>query len=176
MLNSGSKVQSLAVAAVSALAMALAAAPSAARAESHEITVAITSVKAIDKVDELSGGDFFARVTIDGSSETTPVVKNASFKPDWKVTKSVSAGEHKVKVELIDKDVAEDDPIDINRLPNKRDLEFTVNTKTCRIEGFSSTMKCGATITRTGKEKKMAEISFKVTVKKAKADKAKEKK
>lgn len=130
-----------------------------------EIIVRVTSVKGLDKVDELSGGDYFARVTIDGEAQSTPVVKETKFKPDWKISKSVSSGEHKVKLELIDKDIAEDDPIDINRLNNKRDLEFKVNTRTCKIEGFSSTQKCGTTITRTGTENKKAEISFKVSVK-----------
>jgi hypothetical protein len=134
-------------------------------AMADEITVTVISVKAYDKVDELSGGDFFAKVTIDGEAQSTPVVKDKKFKPDWKISKHVSSGEHKVKLELIDKDLAEDDPIDINKLDNKRDLEFTVDTRTCKIEGFSSTQRCGTTITRVGKEKKRAEIAFKVNVK-----------
>ncbi len=135
-------------------------------AMADDLTITITSVKGLDKVDELSGGDYFARVTIDGTKEDTPVVKETKFKPNWKITKSVSGGEHDVKLELIDKDLAEDDPIDVNRLPSKRSLEFKVNAKTCKVEGFSSTYNCGTTITRTGLEKKRAEISFKVTVKK----------
>lgn len=146
----------------------LVSAASAGVAAADDITVTVTSVKGLDKVDELSGGDYFARITIDGEAKTTDVEKKAVFKPNWSVTKSVSSGEHDVKLELIDKDISEDDPVDINRLDNKRSLEFKVNTKTCRIEGFSSTQKCGSTITRTGKEKKKAEISFKVTVKKKK--------
>lgn len=140
----------------------------ASTALADDITVTVTSVKGLDKVDELSGGDYFARITIAGDAKTTEIVKKSVFKPDWSVTKSVSAGEHDVKLELIDKDIAEDDPVDINRLDNKRSLEFKVNTKTCRIEGFSTTQKCNATITRAGKENKKAEISFKVSVKKKK--------
>jgi hypothetical protein len=41
-----------------------------------------------------------------------------------------------------------------------------VNTKTCRVLGFSSVYRCTSTISRAGKEKKAAEISFVVTVKK----------
>lgn len=147
---------------------ALVPAALATSAAADDITVTVTSVKGLDKVDELSGGDYFARITIDGETKNTEIVKKAVFKPDWSVTKSVSSGVHDVKLELIDKDIAEDDPVDINRLDNKRSLEFKVNTKTCKIEGFSSTQKCGQTITRTGKEKKKAEISFKVSVKKKK--------
>ena len=71
-----------------------------------------------------------------------------------------------VKLSVFDKDVSVDDPIDINRIDNKRDIDFTVNTKTCKVEGFSSTYKCGAKITRAGKEKKAAEVTFIVMVKK----------
>lgn len=140
------------------------AAPKLALAD--EISITVISVKGLDKADELSGGDYFARVTIDGDAQITPTVKDVSFKPDWKIKKSVKKGEHDVKLELIDKDVAEDDPIDINRLDNKRALDFKVDTRSCKIEGFSSSYRCGKAITRTGGENKKAEIVFKVTVKK----------
>lgn len=138
-----------------------------AQAAKHEITVTVTRFKALDRADELSAGDFFARVTIDGEKLTTPVISDrAEVQPDWKLSKTVSPGVHKVKLELIDKDVSVDDPIDINRLGNKRDLDFTVDTRSCKIDGFAQSYKCGATITRRGGERKMAEISFKVDVKK----------
>jgi hypothetical protein len=146
------------------LAAVATAAPGAAIAE--EITITVTSVKGLDKVDELSGGDYFARMTIDGDVQNSTVVKDVEFKPDWKLSKSVSAGKHDVKLELIDKDLAEDDPVDINRMPNKRSLEFSVDTKSCKIEGFSSTYRCGKAITRAGDETKKAAITFKVTVRK----------
>lgn len=151
--------------AAAALALsALAAAPSAALAT--EVTVTVTKVRAIDKADEFSKGDFFARVTIDGEAQSTEPIKQQNVdKPDWKLSKKVKDGDVKVTLEILDKDVAQDDPIDINRVDNKRSLDFTVNTKSCRISGFSSGYKCGATITRTGKEKKAAEVSFKVNVK-----------
>jgi hypothetical protein len=41
-----------------------------------------------------------------------------------------------------------------------------VNTRNCRIDGFSSRFKCGQKITRAGKEKKAAEVTFIVMVKK----------
>lgn len=145
----------------------LAAAQSlAATAQAEEIVVTVTSVKGLDKVDELSGGDYFARVTIDGDVQNSAVVKDVEFKPDWVLSKSVAAGKHDVKLELIDKDVADDDPVDINRLPNKRSLEFSVDTKSCKIEGFASTYRCGKAITRVGDETKKAGITFNVTVKK----------
>lgn len=138
-----------------------------AQAAKHEITLTVTRFKALDRADELSVGDFFARVTIDGGSQRTAVISDrAEVRPDWKLSKEVSPGVHTIKLELIDKDVAIDDPIDINRLPNKRDLDFTVDTRSCRIDGFAETYKCGATISRAGGERKKAEISFKVDVKK----------
>lgn len=157
-----------AVAAVTLGALVLQPSKAGAQSAKHEITLTVVRFKAIDKADELSAGDFFARVTIDGSKQITATVSGdrAEVQPNWKISKSVSPGVHKVKLELIDKDVSIDDPIDINRLGNKRDLDFTVDTRSCVIGGFASDYKCGATITRAGGEKKMAEISFKVTVSK----------
>ncbi len=116
----------------------------------------------------MSDGDFFARATINGvaSAIEKPTSTKGTFKPNWKLSQKVADGVIKVKLELIDKDVTADDPIDINKVANKRDLDFTVDTKSCKIEGFSQTYKCGAVITRAGTETKKAEISFTVAVKK----------
>ncbi|MGQ0672504.1 MAG: hypothetical protein ACT4N2_06430 [Hyphomicrobium sp.] len=159
------------------LAAALAAAPLAVAALSangvgaapamHEITITVTHVKAIDKIDQFSKGDFYARATIGKDTQSTAVVKQQTeTKPDWKIVQKVAPGKVPVKLELLDKDLAADDPIDINAVDKKRFLEFTVDTKKCRIEGFSSTQRCGAVIKRAGKELKSAEIEFKVSVKK----------
>jgi hypothetical protein len=133
----------------------------------QELTVTITKFHALDRADDLSQGDFFARVTIDGEAKSTGQISDqAEVTPkDWVISKSVSPGVHKVKLELIDKDVSVDDPIDVNRVDKKRDIDFAVDTKSCRIEGFSEVYKCGATITRAGGETKKASISFTVTVK-----------
>lgn len=161
------KGAAIAVAAVGGCIVAFQPTEAGAQGAKHQVTVTITRFKAVDKADELSAGDFFARVTIDGEKLNSAVISDRSeVRPDWKLTKAVSPGVHKVKLELIDKDVSVDDPIDINRLGNKRDLDFTIDTRSCRIEGFATPYKCGGTITRAGGEKKMAEISFKVDVKK----------
>ena len=97
---------------------------------------------------------------------TPPVKQETSITPNWVISKKVKAGVVKVNLAILDKDVSVDDPIDINRVDNKRDLDFTVNTKTRKVEGFSQTYKTGATISRAGKEKKAAEVTFVVTVKK----------
>lgn len=137
-----------------------------AAAAEKELTIKISNVRLLDKVDELSKGDLYARVVINGESQKTLVVKGENvIKPDWKITKKVPSGVQKVKIELDDKDVTQDDMIDINRVDKKRDLDFTVSTKSCRIEGFSSTYKCGSSITRAGGEAKKAEITFSVSVK-----------
>ncbi len=139
----------------------------AAAQPSHEVTVTITKFTPLDRADDLSNGDFFARLTIDGQSVVSPTLSaKGTEKPDWKLTKSVPPGVHKVKLELIDKDVSVDDPIDINKVDKKRDLDFAIDTKSCRVEGFSESYKCGATITRAGGETKKASISFTVNVKK----------
>lgn len=157
----------LALLAVPLAVAALSPSPVEAASASQELTIKVSRVTLLDKVDELSKGDLYARVTIDGEVQSSPVVKGENvLKPDWKLSKKVTPGDHKVKVELVDKDVTQDDTIDINRVDKKRDLDFTVNTKSCKIEGFSSTYRCGSTITRTGQEPKKAEIAFTVSVKK----------
>ncbi len=74
----------------------------------------------------LSKGDPFARVTIGKDAQTTPVIEQKTdITPDWKIVHKVKPGKHDVKLELLDKDVSVDDPIDINKVANKRPLEFT---------------------------------------------------
>ena len=144
---------------------ALAPTETTAGATNREITVTVHRVKGLDAADALSKADFYARVTIDGDAQVTPRVRQEDEnRPDWKISKRVDSGRHKVKLELFDKDVSVDDPIDINKVDNKRDLDFTVNTKSCRVEGFSSAYGCGARIKRAGTERKRAEITFSVNV------------
>jgi hypothetical protein len=145
-------------------AVALSGAPSG--AEAAEITITVTKFHALDRADELSSGDFFGRMTIDGKAAFSPVLTGETvFTPDWKLTLPAKSGVNKVNLSLIDKDLSVDDPIDINKVEKKRDLDFTVNTRTGKIEGFSKAYKVGDTITRAGTETKKAEISFIVTVK-----------
>ncbi len=152
-------------AALAAFAVAAAGTPSGAGAA--EIVITVKKFHALDRADELSSGDFFARMKINGKAAFSPVLTGETvFNPDWKLTLPAKSGKNDVNLSLIDKDVSVDDPVDINRLPSKRDLDFTVNTKTCRIEGFAETYKCGQTITREGAENKKASISFTVDVKK----------
>jgi hypothetical protein len=156
-----------ALAALPLSTLALGTTATTAAAKDPEVIIKVTRLRALDQADAFSKGDFYAKVTINGEAVSTPPVKQEqSITPDWIVSKKVKAGVVKVNLAVFDKDVSVDDPIDINRLDNKRDLDFTVNTKTCKIEGFSSTYKCGAKITRAGKEKKDAEVTFIVTVKK----------
>lgn len=162
----------------SALAVALAAAPllaftalapsaSEAQTASHELIITISEIRALDRIDDFSNGDLYARVTINGDTMKSDVLKGAKdIKPNWRLSKKVTPGEHKVKLEIIDKDLTADDSIDINRIDNKRDLDFTVNTRTCRVEGFASTYRCGTKIRRAGNETKKADVTFTVTVKK----------
>ncbi len=151
--------------ALAAFAGAVAAAPSGAAAE--EIVITITKLQPLDKADELSSGDFFARMRVDGKAAFSPVLSgDGEMSPNWRLTLPVKRGVIAVNLAVIDKDVSVDDPIDINRVANKRDLDFTVNTRTGKIEGFSESYKTGQTITRAGTENKKARVSFTVEVKK----------
>ena len=145
------------------LAIALLA-PSQVRAE--EIIVTITRVQALDKFDALSKADMMARVTIAGERSTTEVIKNQDdIRPNWVIKKNVAAGTHDVKVEILDKDVTKNELIDINRVDNKRDLDFKVNTRNCQVTGFTQSYRCRSAIVRAGNEKKKAAITFTVDVK-----------
>ncbi len=135
-------------------------------AQAADVTVRVTHVKALDVIDNASPADFVAIISVGGEKPcTTSVVKDKNeIRPnDWVCTFKVPAGIHDVKVRLADKDVALNDPVDINRLPSKRDLDFKINTRNCVISGFAQTYTCGARITRSGDEKKKAQITFVVT-------------
>ena len=135
-------------------------------AQAADVTIRITHVKALDVIDNASPADFLAVISVGGEKPcTTPLIKDQNeIRPkDWVCTFKVPAGIHDVKVRLADKDVAVSDPVDINRLPGKRDLDFKINTQTCVISGFAQTYTCGARITRSGDEKKKAQITFVVT-------------
>ncbi|MGE3918619.1 MAG: hypothetical protein AB7F78_23240 [Hyphomicrobiaceae bacterium] len=75
-------------------------------------------------------------------------------------------GVYTVKLEILDKDVlSKSDLVDINRLDNKRDLDFQVRTRPCEVIGFAQPYDCsrsGAVITRGGRERKAAEVTFRV--------------
>ncbi len=142
----------------------------AAPAAAEEIIVTIESVRALDKVDQVTAGraDFFAVATIDGKPIKSPVIKRADeIRPNSVLSAPVGRGTFDVRLELLDKDVlSKDDPIDINRVDGKRHLDFQVNTRNCTVKGFSQGYSCRRAITRAGAEKKMAEIVFSVDVKK----------
>ena len=160
-----------------ALAVAVAAAPllaglstsqeTSAAVANHEITITITKVKAIDQIDAFSKGDFYARASIGKDVQTTPVAKQqAEIQPNWKLSYKVPPGKHTLKLEILDKDLTADDPIDVNPLDKNRVLEATIDTRRCRISGYGKSYRCGAKVTTTGREKKAAEVTFIVDVKK----------
>lgn len=150
---------------VAGLAFTLAPFATSNAATAEEIIVTITHVKALDKIDALSKADFMARVTIGGERLTTDAVKNLdNIRPNWVIRKRVSEGTHDVKLEILDKDVSKNDLIDINKVANKRDLDFKVNTRNCNISGFSGGYSCGDSIKRAGEENRRAEVTFKVEV------------
>ena len=146
------------------------ATPAWANPPSSQIVVSVSHIKALDKFDELSPGDIFIKATIAGKTQYTPTIKQKAgvgvvLNPNWLMTENVEPGIYPVRIELIDKDLTKDDGIDINRLPNRRMLEFTVDTRRCHIDGFATRYNCGSAISRAGKEPKSAEISFTVDVK-----------
>lgn len=158
-----------AILAVPALAATVAVAQS--KGPMDEVTVTVNRYRTLDKIDVGGGApDIFARVTIGGTTQKSPVAKQQTAgKPGWKITQSVPRGKTNVKVELLDKDILNpSDAIDINRVDKKRDLDFSVDTARCRVEGLTGISRCGQSISRAGNEKKKAEVDFTVSVKKGK--------
>ncbi len=142
-----------------------------AMAQSSQITVVVHEIKLIDRVDALSQADIFVRATIAGETKATPPMKQTGrpgevIRTELTLSGAVKPGTHAVKLELLDKDLRSDDTIDINRIADRRVLEFTVDTRSCRIGGFVSTYRCKQRITRAGAEKKAAQITFSVEVNK----------
>ncbi len=146
--------------------LAVVASPLVAQAPQRDVIVTVRSVKALDKLDVFSKADFFAQATIAGGAPiVSPVAKQAEqITPNWSLVKRVAPGRHTIRLEIFDKDLTKNEPIDINRLPNKRALDFTIDTRNCFVGGFSQAHRCGDVIVRGGAENKKAEVAFTVEV------------
>lgn len=133
-----------------------------------EVQVTIHRLTALDKADAFSSDDFYARVTIGGQVFKSERIRQTDqIIPNWRFSAIVPNGRTDVKIEVFDRDLQVDDQIDINRIDPKRDLDFVVNTRTCRLEGFSQPYRCGEDVRRAGGERKKAEITFMVQVNRA---------
>ncbi|MEQ1718525.1 MAG: hypothetical protein ABL907_21495 [Hyphomicrobium sp.] len=133
-----------------------------------EVQVTIHRLTALDKADAFSSEDFYARVTIGGQVFKSERIRQTDqVIPNWKFSAVVPNGRTDVKIEVFDKDLQVDDQIDINRIDPKRDLDFVVNTRSCRLEGFSQAYRCGEDVRRGGGERKKAEMVFMVNVSRA---------
>lgn len=166
-INKSGRAIALAAAVIATplLAGILTSRDTAAAAASNEIVITITKVKAIDQIDAFSKGDFYARATIDQDVQTTPVARQqAEIKPNWKISHKVRPGRHNLKLEIFDKDISADDPIDVNPIEKNRILEAIIDTRKCRVSGYGKSYRCGSIVTVTGHEKKAAEVTFIVDV------------
>lgn len=133
-----------------------------------ELKVTIHRLIALDKGDAFSTQDFYARVTIDGQVFKSERIRQTNdIIPNWRFSAIVPNGRNDVKIEVFDKDLIDDDMIDINRVDPKRDLDFVVNTRSCRLEGFSEPYRCNEDVVRAGGERKRAEMTFSVEVDRA---------
>lgn len=157
---------SIAAVAIATSAGALAVSEAVAQGRNDRtITVTVEHVKGLDVADAFSKGDFFARVTINGKVvETQPIKQQNDIRPNWKLSHTVPNGRHDVTLEIFDKDLTKSEAIDINRVDNKRKLDFSVDTRSCRITGLTGISRCGQKIVRAGTERKRAEVEFTVGV------------
>jgi hypothetical protein len=135
-------------------------------AVAEQVSVRIEQLRSLDQADPLGQTDFFARVTIDGQVQQTRRIRRANVvNPNWVFTVNTNNRSVDVKIEIFDKDVlTPSDKIDINRVDNKRDLDFRVvpDGRRCRILDFANGYRCGDKIVREGRERKKAEITFSV--------------
>lgn len=136
-------------------------------AVAQELIITIERIRALDKIDAAGQADFYAQVTIDGKVIKTERIRRADdVRPNWVIRAPITKPTADVKLEILDKDVlSKDDLVDVNRIDGKRDLDFRVRTRPCRVEGFSQSYDCsgsGVSITRAGREKKAAEVTFRV--------------
>ena len=131
-----------------------------------EIIIHIDRVRALDRIDPTTSPDFFAQLTVGGQVFKTQRIKNAvEIRPSWVITATVPRGVTPVNFAILDNNVLKkDELIDVNRLDNKRDLDFRVDTRSCQILDFSQSYRCRDRITRGGAEKKAAEVTFRVEV------------
>lgn len=138
----------------------------AAPALADDIIIRIEHVRALDKIDPTTSPDFYAVVTVDGKEYKTQRIRNApDIRPNWEIVANVPRGRSNVNIAILDKDILKkDDLIDINRVDGKRDLDFQVDTRGCDVLGFSQGYGCRDRIVRGGNEKKAAEITFRVDV------------
>lgn len=133
-----------------------------------EVQVTIHRLIALDRGDAWSSDDFYARVTIGGQVFKSERIRQTDqVIPNWRFSAIVPNGRTDVKIEVFDKDLIADDQIDINRVDPKRDLDFVVDTRRCRLEGFSESYRCGQDVRRGGGERKKAEMIFMVQVNRA---------
>jgi hypothetical protein len=108
-----------------------------------KITVTIRRVKQIDDLDidlfGAQGADFFARVTIDGSTTRTPtVLDDDDTSPSWITSVNSTTSIVTIRIKLYDEDGGlrlGDDHCDINPANSKFDLVMTYNLQTGAIGG-----------------------------------------
>ena len=142
----------------------------AAPAAADEVIVRVEHLRALDKIDLPTAGqaDFYAQVTINGRTVKSKFIRRADeIRPDWVMVVPVRHrhGPARVKLEILDHNVlTKPTLVDVNRLPDKRDLDFEVDTRRCTVTGFAQTYKCGDPIKRAGDERRRAQITFTVDV------------
>jgi hypothetical protein len=95
----------------------------------------------LDKIDVFGSdkADFYTRMWIDGKEVgKTKVVSTDDGPVNWAWHLSTVNRYVSIKIRLMDDDGGlenQDDQVDINPMPNKKDLELTLDTETGRITG-----------------------------------------
>jgi len=145
--------------------------PTASAASTVTLRVVIESVKQQGCTDSLSGSDFYARTTIDGTvTNFDEVDGDDEIEPNWTATKVLdvdTASTAAVQIELAESDGLfnfGDDTCDISP-QDGTDLDLTVQLLPCAVSGEASGA-CGIGIDTTGNDEGDgdADLRFRVEV------------
>ncbi len=140
-----------------------------------EVRVIVESVDALDDMDgPASSPDMYASVSINGRPSDNKIWRiedQRNISPNWQFFEIVenSQGEIKIVLSIYDEDGflrGDDELVDIASNA-ERELNLTVNTNTCAVEGDGVIGNCGATLVSQGAEDDRAAIKFRVEVKPA---------
>lgn len=106
------------------------------------VTVTIHRVMQEDNLDvpdvDPDRADFYAQIWIAGKMYQTKVFSADDGRPYWRFSIPVRSRLVRIRIKLLDDDGAlerKDDYVDINRRYNKKDLNFTYDTRRGRIRG-----------------------------------------
>jgi hypothetical protein len=124
-------------------AMMLSAADAGPKKKDHRVTVIVHRVTQISNMDSdppfvKDDADFYALVWIDGQAFRTKNFSKDDGRPYWTLTATSSKSLVPIRIRLMDDDGGlenKDDPVDVNPMPDEKDILVYFNPATGQITG-----------------------------------------